>query len=102
MEKKRVIVDYKNITNELLTMLTEKYPYGFDDFIIRFKNAKGEMINAVPMETEDTKYLVKMSVQLDKRVEAFLDDDDDSDASDDLDVPTDGIVGDDDEDDDDE
>lgn len=92
MEKKRVIVDYKNITNELLTLLTDKYPYGFDDFVIRFKNAKGEMVNAVPLETEDTKYLVKMSVQLDKRVEAFLDDDDaDDSADDDLTVPTDGI-----------
>lgn len=76
MEKKRVIVDYKNITTDLLEMLTTKYPYGFDDFVVKFKNAKGETVSAVPLETEDTKFLVKVSVELERRVEAFLDDED--------------------------
>tara|TARA_B100001115_G_scaffold165145_1_gene142528 strand:- start:807 stop:1136 length:330 start_codon:yes stop_codon:yes gene_type:complete len=76
--KRRVIVDYKNVTNEILDLFTDRYPYGYDDGdIIRFKNAKGEMVKAVPFETADTKYLVKVSVQMDQQIEAFLEDDDD-------------------------
>ncbi|MFN3951333.1 MAG: DNA primase [Thermaurantimonas sp.] len=71
MEKKRIIVDYKNITNKLLSLLLETYPNGYEDSIIKFKNARNEWVSAVPLETEDAKYLVKVSVELDKRVEAF-------------------------------
>lgn len=71
MEKKRIIVDYKNITNKLLSLLLETYPNGYEDAIIKFKNAKNEWVSAVPLETEDAKYLVKVSVELDKKVEAF-------------------------------
>jgi DNA-directed RNA polymerase subunit delta len=81
MEKKRVIVDYKNITEDLLRKFTDAFPRGYDeDDIIRFKNAKGEWVNAVPLETEDSKYLIKVGVEMDRRVEAFLDDEDDSSA----------------------
>ncbi len=82
MEKKRVIVDHKNISNELIQILMEKHPYGYEDAIIKFRNAKGEMVSAVPIETEDTKYLIKVSVALTKRVEDFLDEEED--ASDDI------------------
>lgn len=71
MEKKRIIVDYKNITNKLLSLLLETYPNGYEDNIIKFKNARNEWVSAVPLETEDAKYLVKVSVELDKKVEAF-------------------------------
>ena len=82
-EKKRVIVDYKNITNELLDLLNTTYPDGYEDAVIRFKNAKDEMVSAVPLETDDAKYLVKVSVQLAAKLEAFLEDDDDDDRDDD-------------------
>jgi len=74
MEKRRVIVDYRNITQELLELLTTTYPYGYDDAVVRFKNAKGEMVSSVPLETDDTRYLVKVSMELDRKVEAYLDD----------------------------
>lgn len=88
--KKRVIVDYRNITPEILDMFTDRYPYGYDDEdVIKFKNAKGEMVRAVPFETKDTKYLVKVSVEMDAKIEAFLDDDEqaDSGSSESLEVP---------------
>lgn len=74
--KRNVIVDYKNITPEILELFTERYPYGYEDEdIIKFKNSKGEMVRAVPFETSDTKFLVKVSVQMDAKIDAFLDDD---------------------------
>lgn len=79
-EKKRVIVDYKNVTQDILELFTDRYPYGYEDQdIIKFKNAKGENVSAVPFETKDTKYLIKIGVEMDRKIEAFLDDDEDDD-----------------------
>ncbi|MFD0963784.1 hypothetical protein [Pseudofulvibacter geojedonensis] len=73
---KRVIVDYKKITNELLEELVNKFPAGYgDEDIIGFKNAKGEEIEAVEIKTNDTVYLVKVGLKLTKAMENFSDDD---------------------------
>jgi DNA-directed RNA polymerase subunit delta len=74
---KRVIVEYAKLTNEILNLLVEKFPDGYDDSdIIRFKNAKNETIEAVEVKTEDTIYLVKVSMKLADRIENFDEDDD--------------------------
>ncbi|MBE99171.1 hypothetical protein [Flavobacterium coralii] len=84
---KRVIVDYAKLTNEILTLLVEKFPEGYDDSnIIRFKNAKNETIEAVEVRTEDTIYLVKVSTKLADRIENFEDDDMVDEPSDDMDA----------------
>ncbi len=76
-DKKRVIVDVKNVTKEILDLFTDRYPYGYEpEDIIKFKNAKGETVRAVPFETKDSKYLVKVSVEMDAKIEAFLDEED--------------------------
>src|SRR5690554_443381 len=73
---KRVIVDYAKLTNEILTLLVEKFPDGYDDTdIIRFKNAKNETVEAVEVRTEDTIYLVKVSTKLADRIENYDEDD---------------------------
>tara|TARA_R110002096_G_scaffold434692_1_gene657410 strand:+ start:33259 stop:33549 length:291 start_codon:yes stop_codon:yes gene_type:complete len=74
--KKRVIIDYKNITSEILKLFTDAYPYGHDEDIIKFTNAKGESVKAVPLETDDTKYLIKVSVEMDQKIDDFLEEDD--------------------------
>jgi DNA-directed RNA polymerase subunit delta len=74
---KRVIVDYAKLTNEILNLLVEKFPDGYDDSdVIRFRNAKNELIEAVEVRTEDTIYLVKISTKLADRIENFDEDDD--------------------------
>ena len=73
---KRVIVDYAKLTNEILTLLVEKFPDGYDDSdIIRFKNAKNETVEAVEVRTDDTIYLVKVSTKLADRIENYEEDD---------------------------
>ncbi|WP_142785155.1 hypothetical protein [Changchengzhania lutea] len=75
---KRVIVDFKKLTPEILTLLVEKYPDGYDDdHIISFKNIHNEIIEAVEVRTDDYIYLVKVGVRLVKAMEDFGDDDDD-------------------------
>jgi hypothetical protein len=73
---KRVIVDYAKLTNEILNLLVEKFPDGYDDSdIIRFKNAKNELVEAVEVRTDDTIYLVKVSTKLSDRIENYDEDD---------------------------
>lgn len=74
---KRIIVEYAKLTNEILNLLVEKFPDGYDDSdIIRFKNAKNETVEAVEVRTEDTIYLVKVSTKLADRIENFDEDED--------------------------
>jgi len=69
---KRVIVDYRKLTPEVLMLLVAKYPDGYgDDDIINFKNLKGEAIEAVEVTTSDTKYLVKISSKLERTMANF-------------------------------
>ena len=96
---KRVIVDYKKLTNEILTLLVEKYPDGYDDDdIISFKNMHNETVEAVEVRTDDTIYLVKVSTKLASSMDKFdVDDDNDDDdfvsdddiAADKIEIPTD-------------
>ena len=73
---RRIIVDYSKLTNEILTLLVDKFPDGYDDSnIIRFRNAHNELIEAVEVRTEDTIYLVKVSTKLASRLEKFDEED---------------------------
>lgn len=74
--RKRVIVDFKKLTPEILALLVEKYPDGYDDDqVISFKNANNEIVEAVEVSTEDTKYLVKVSTKLQVTMENYDEDD---------------------------
>lgn len=76
---KRVIIDYKKLTDELLNLLVQKFPDGYDpEDIIRFQNSHNELIEAVEVRTEDTIYLVKVSKGLATSIENFEEDDLDS------------------------
>lgn len=98
---KRVIVDYAKLTNEILNLLVDKFPDGYDDSnIISFRNAKNELVEAVEVRTEDTIYLVKVSTKLADRIENY--DEDDEIMIDDVVEPIKGLDLDDDIDDDDE
>ena len=70
---RRIIVDYAKLTGDILNLLVEKFPEGYDDSdIIRFRNAQNELIEAVEVKTEDTIYLVKVSTKLASRMEKYL------------------------------
>ena len=61
MSKTKIIKAYDAIGDELKIKLRLEYPYGFDKRLISFKNAKGKLITALPYETEDRQYLIKMT-----------------------------------------
>jgi hypothetical protein len=101
---KKVIVDFKKLTPEVLKLTVERYPDGYDDRdVISFRNAQGERIEAVEVLTADTKYLVKISEKLEYTMENYDESDYDDFDDDDPDAvvepnPEDMVDGDDNED----
>ena len=74
---RRIIVDYAKLTGDILNLLVEKFPEGYDDSdIIRFRNSQNELIEAVEVKTEETIYLVKVSTKLASRMEKYDEEED--------------------------
>jgi DNA-directed RNA polymerase subunit delta len=72
----RKIVDYQKLNEDILNLLVDKFPDGYDDDdIISFRNANNELIEAVEVRTDDTIYLVKIDVKLVKAMEEHEDED---------------------------
>ncbi len=73
---RRIIVDYAKLTSDILNLLVDKFPEGYNDTdIIRFRNAQNELIEAVEVRTEDAIYLVKVSTKLASRMEKYDEED---------------------------
>jgi len=62
MEKRRVIKSLENLPPSIREEFDQKYDRGYGDNIRRIQNAKGEIFFAVPFETEDILYMVKVAV----------------------------------------
>ena len=73
---KRVIVDYEKLNADILDLLVEKYPDGYDySDIISFQNSEGKTISTVEVRTDTTVYLVKISSKLEQTLEDYQEDD---------------------------
>jgi hypothetical protein len=65
--KRHIVVSYKKLQPELLKQLKEKYPTGWDDYVIKINKNPAEFFYAVMLETPDTSYLIKVDVKVDAR-----------------------------------
>ena len=74
--KPRVVKDYEKLDPDVLEQIKLEYPGGFRRNLITFKNVKGDTVSALPFETEDRYYLVRMTVM---EAQAIIADDDDYD-----------------------
>lgn len=76
MSKPRVVKDYDKIDASIIEQIKLEYPYGFDRDLITFKNAQGKFVSALPFETDEKYYLIRMT-----KAEALeiMDEDDDFD-----------------------
>lgn len=63
--KKRLVVSFKNLTSELQEEVKAAYPTGYTDFMMRIDKPNGDFFFAVPFETEEISYLVKIDVKID-------------------------------------
>ena len=76
---KRIIVDYSKLNNDILDLLVEKFPDGYErEDVITFRNLQNELVDAVEVRTEDAIYLVKVSKRLADTMENYEENDDDN------------------------
>jgi hypothetical protein len=66
MQKKRIITSYEKLTPEVLDALKKQYPHGYADAVIKVDKGSEQFFHAIPVETDDTSYLVKVQVNIDK------------------------------------
>lgn len=79
---KRIIIDHKKLTPDLAARLLAAYPEGYgDEDLIAFKNARGEWVEAVELQTEEALYLVKINKSLSNLLSSFNVEDMDEDRS---------------------
>lgn len=76
--KKRAVVSYENMNEELSGAFAEKYPKGFTDYfpdLMKYDKPDGTCFYAVTVETESAIYLVKIKVKTDdaEDIERWLD-----------------------------
>ena len=76
--KPRVIKDYDKLDPETQEKIKLEYPFGFSESLIFFTNKDGKRVSALPFETEDKYYLVRMTVY---EAERIIEEDDDYDSS---------------------
>ncbi|OFX57660.1 MAG: hypothetical protein A2066_04765 [Bacteroidetes bacterium GWB2_41_8] len=76
--KPRVIKDYEKLDPEIQERIKLEYPSGYSESLIYFNNKEGKRVSALPFETEDKYYLVRMTVY---EAEKIIEEDDDYDSS---------------------
>lgn len=72
-KKKHIVTSFHNLSPELQEAVKEQYPLGFTDAMMRVDKPNGDFFYAVPFDTEEVAYLVKIDVKID---DAAAEDDD--------------------------
>lgn len=65
MAKKHIVTSFHNLTPEMQEAVKEKYPLGFTDSMIRVDKPNGDFFYAVPFDTDDVAYMIKIDVKID-------------------------------------
>jgi len=83
--KPRVVKDYSALPEEITEQIKLAYPYGFSENLVSYTNKDGLQVSALPFETEEKYYLIRMTVnQANKIIEDDEDYDDDGNLRDDV------------------
>lgn len=70
MAKKRLVKNYDALSEEIIQDLKAKYPNGYEQHLVKYTDKDGKFVSALPFETEDVYYLIRMTVQEAKRFDA--------------------------------
>ena len=63
INKPRVVKDYDKLPLDVQGQIKIAYPQGFAGNLITYINAKGKVVSALPYETDDHYYLVRMTLE---------------------------------------
>lgn len=67
--KRRSVVSFANLPEELQEEVNKLYPYGYNEAMMRIEKPNGDFFYAVPFETDEVSYLVKVAVKIDDHVD---------------------------------
>ena len=67
--KRRSVVRFANLPEELQEEVKKLYPYGYNEAMMRIEKPNGDFFYAVPFETDEVSYLVKVAVKIDDHVD---------------------------------
>jgi hypothetical protein len=76
--KPRVVKDYEKLDTDLQEQIKLSYPSGFSEYLVSYVDKEGKKRTALPFETDEKYYLVRMTVS---EAVQIIDDDDDFDSS---------------------
>lgn len=65
--KKHLVTSLHNLPLDLQEAVKAFYPLGFTDFMMRIDKPNGDFFYAVPYDTEEVSYLVKIDVKIDDK-----------------------------------
>lgn len=68
MSKKRVVKDYDALSEDITRQVKIKYPSGYAESLVTYTDKEGKKVSALPLETDDTYYLIRMTVLEAKRL----------------------------------
>jgi hypothetical protein len=68
LAKKRVVKDYDALGEEITRLVKQKYPSGYAEHLVSYNDKEGKKISALPFETDDTYYLIRMTILEAKRI----------------------------------
>ena len=63
INKPRIVKDYDKLPLDVQGQIKLAYPQGFAGNLITYINAKGKVVSALPYETDDHYYLVRMTLE---------------------------------------
>lgn len=64
--KTKRVVHYDNLTPDVLDAIRKKYPLGYSNHVFKVTTPNNNFFYAITVDTEETSYLVKVKVKLDK------------------------------------
>ncbi len=68
MAKKRVVKDYDALTEDITRLVKIKYPTGYAEHLVSYTDKEGKRVSALPFETEDSYYLIRMTALEAKKI----------------------------------
>jgi hypothetical protein len=68
LSKKRVVKDYDALPEDIVRLVKMKYPTGYADHLVSYNDKEGKKVSALPFETDDAYYLIRMTILEAKRI----------------------------------
>jgi len=74
--KPRIVKDYDKLPEDIINRVKLQYPDGFVDHLISYTNKEGKKVSALPFDTDEVYYLIRMTASEARQI---IEDDEDYD-----------------------